>query len=136
MDNPAQWFNPFFFLRRVDVVRVSKHCCVGLKNTMLVVVFIQACTTLHIVSELVQYHKRQQMILDQSSPESLQVFSAESPSAHLWGKCDIVAVKMSIKMCAILCWMSWGWQCGVNMHRHDLAIIISLQTHPAKLVSS
>ena len=56
---------------------------------MLVVVFIQACTALHIVNELVQYHKRQQTILDQSSPESLQVFSAESPSAHLWGKSDI-----------------------------------------------
>ena len=45
-------------------------------------------------------------------------------------------LKMSVKMCAILRWMCWGWQCGVNMHHHDLAIIISLQTHPAKLVSS
>ena len=45
-------------------------------------------------------------------------------------------LKISIEMCAILCWMRWGWQCGVNMHHHDLAIIIVLQTHPAKLVSS
>ena len=137
MDNPAQWFNPFFFLRRVDVVRVSKHCCVGLKNTMLVVVFIQACTTLHIVSELVPYHKRQQMILDQSSPESLQVFSAESPSAHLWGKCDIVAVKMSIKIDALSFVGCLGGGNAVSICiAIDLAIIISLQTHPAKLVSS
>ena len=57
----------FFSYDGVDVVRVSKHSCVGLKNRMLVVVFIQACTTLRIVSELVQYHKIQQMILDQSS---------------------------------------------------------------------
>ena len=41
---------------------------------MLVVVFIQACMALHTVSELVQYHKIQQITLDQSSPDSLQVF--------------------------------------------------------------
>ena len=60
------------------------------------------------------------MILDQSS---------------LFGE-NRLLLKMSIKMCAILCWMCWRWQCGVNVHHHDLAVIISLQTHPAKLVSS
>ena len=101
---------------------------------MLVVVFIQACTALHIVSELVQNHKIQQMILDQSSPQSLQVFLLKA-HRHNFGE-NLMLLKMSIKMCDILCWLCWGWQCGANMHHHDLAIITVLQTHPAKLVSS
>ena len=28
--------------------------------------------------------------------------------------------------------MCWRWQCGVNMHHHDFAVIISLQTHPQR----
>ena len=101
---------------------------------MLVVVFIQACTALHIVSELVQNHKIQQMILDQSSPKSLQVFLLKA-HRHNFGE-NLMLLKMSIKMCDILCWLCWGWQCGANMQHHDLAIITVLQTHPAKLVSS
>ena len=60
---------------------------------MLVVVFIQACTALQIVSEFVQYHKIQQMVLDQSSPESLQVFLFKA-HLHNFGE-NLMLLKMS-----------------------------------------
>ena len=123
-----------FFLSMVLMKLGSPSIGIGLKNTMLVVVFIQACAALQIVSEFVQYHKIQQMVLDQSSPESLQVFLLIA-HRHNFGE-NLMLLKRSIKMCPILCWTCWAWQCGVNMHHHDVVIIISLQTHPAKLVSS
>ena len=69
----------------VDVVRVSKNlrrseehdACSGLHPGL------HGASYSHIVSELVQNHKIQQMILDQSSPASLPSSSVESPSAQL-----------------------------------------------------
>ena len=78
------WLN-FLSYDGVDVVRVSKNlrrseehdACSGLHPGL------HGASYSHIVSELVQNHKIQQMILDQSSPASLPSFSVESPSAQL-----------------------------------------------------
>ena len=86
--------------------------------------------TLHTVSELAQYHKIQQITLDQSSPDSLPVFLLKA-HRHNFGE-NLMWPKTS------RCGLSFvGCVGGGNVVSICiLVIIISSHRRPAKLVSS